>query len=74
MKCLLNTHTLLWVRSAPDLLSTQAVAALQSPSNELHVRVASPGECAIKSSIRSIRAILTRRPRYSESQRIVHEK
>lgn len=51
MKCLLDTHTLLWARSAPDLLSTQAVAALQSPSNVLHVSVASLWECAIKSSI-----------------------
>lgn len=30
MRCLLDTHTLLWARSAPDLLSAQAVAALQS--------------------------------------------
>ena len=51
MRCLLDTHTLLWARSAPDRLSADAVAALQSPSNVLYVSVASLWECAIKSSI-----------------------
>ena len=51
MRCLLDTHTLLWARSAPDLLSADAVAILQSPDNALYVSVASLWECAIKSSI-----------------------
>ena len=51
MRCLLDTHTLLWARSAPDRLSADAVAALQSPSNVLYISVASLWECAIKSSI-----------------------
>ena len=51
MRCLLDTHTLLWARSAPDRLSSDAVAALRSPSNMLYVSVASLWECAIKSSI-----------------------
>ena len=51
MRFLLDTHTLLWARSVPDLLSVEAVAALQSPDNVLHISIASLWECAIKSSI-----------------------
>ena len=51
MRYLLDTHTLLWARSAPDRLSGEALAVLQSADNVLYVSMASLWECAIKSSI-----------------------
>ena len=51
MRYLLDTHTLLWARSAPDRLSGEALAVLQSTESILHVSMASLWECAIKSSI-----------------------
>lgn len=51
MRCLLDTHALLWARSAPGLLSVDALAVLQSPDNVLYVSIASLWECAIKASI-----------------------
>lgn len=51
MRYLLDTHTLLWARSAPDRLSGEALAVLQSADNVLYVSIASLWECAIKSSI-----------------------
>lgn len=51
MRYLLDTHTLLWARSAPGRLSGEALAVLQSAENILHVSMASLWECAIKASI-----------------------
>ena len=51
MRYLLDTHTLLWARAAPDRLSANALAVLESPDNALYLSVASLWECAIKSSI-----------------------
>ena len=51
MRYLLDTHTLLWARSAPHRLSGEALAVLQSTDNALYVSLASLWECAIKSSI-----------------------
>ena len=51
MRYLLDTHTLLWARAAPDLLSADALAVLESTDNVLYLSVASLWECAIKSSI-----------------------
>ena len=51
MRYLLDTHALLWARSAPDRLSTDALAVLQSAETVLYVSMASLWECAIKSSI-----------------------
>ena len=51
MRYLLDTHTLLWARSAPDRLSGEALAALRSAESILHVSMASLWECAIKTSI-----------------------
>ena len=51
MRYLLDTHTLLWARSAPDRLSQDALAVLESADNALYVSVATLWECAIKSAI-----------------------
>ena len=48
---LIDTHALLWARSAPERLSRDALAVLQSTGNTLYVSMASLWECAIKSSI-----------------------
>ena len=51
MRYLLDTHTLLWARSAPERLSREALTILQSTGNTLYVSMASLWECAIKSSV-----------------------
>lgn len=51
MRYLLDTHTLLWARSAPERLSREALTILQSTGDTLYVSMASLWECAIKSSI-----------------------
>ena len=51
MRYLLDTHTLLWARSAPDRLSQDALAVLESADNALYVSAATLWECAIKSAI-----------------------
>ena len=51
MRYLLDTHTLLWARATPDLLSADALAVLESADNTLYLSIASLWECAIKSSI-----------------------
>ena len=51
MRYLLDTHILLWARSAPDKLSGKVLAILQSSDSELYVSLATLWECAIKSSI-----------------------
>ena len=51
MRYLLDTHTLLWARTAPDVLSADALVVLESADNVLYLSVASLWECAIKSSI-----------------------
>ncbi len=51
MRYLLDTHILLWARSAPGRLSDDVLAILKSTGNSLHVSVATLWECAIKSAI-----------------------
>ena len=51
MRYLLDTHTLLWARSAPEWLSREALTILQSTGDTLYVSMASLWECAIKSSV-----------------------
>ena len=51
MRYLIDTHALLWARSTPDLLSTEALEAFRNPQCALYVSVASLWECAIKRSI-----------------------
>ena len=41
MRYLLDTHTLLWARAAPDLLSADALAVLESADNVLYLSIAS---------------------------------
>ena len=51
MRYLLDTHTLLWARAAPERLSRDALTILESAESALHVSIATLWECAIKSSI-----------------------
>ena len=48
---LIDTHALLWARSAPERLSREALSVLQATGNTLYVSMASLWECAIKTSI-----------------------
>ncbi|HEY7949470.1 MAG TPA: type II toxin-antitoxin system VapC family toxin [Solirubrobacterales bacterium] len=56
MRLLLDTHTMIWVFSAPRLLSSQARDAISTEENEVFVSVISPWEVAIKRSKRRLRA------------------
>ena len=51
MRYLVDTHALLWARSAPDRLSPQTLALFEDPDSALFVSIASLWECAIKSTI-----------------------
>ncbi len=51
MRYLLDTHVLLWARSQPEELSSEARSALELSGNSLFVSMASLWECAIKSSL-----------------------
>ena len=51
MKLLLDTHILLWAANAPERLSTQAIALLEDPDNELLFSAASLWEVSIKNSL-----------------------
>ena len=51
VRYLLDTHTLLWARSAPHLLSEDALALFRTDETALYLSVASLWECAIKRSI-----------------------
>jgi len=51
VRYLLDTHILLWARSAPDKLSDEVLAVLKSADNDLHVSMATLWECAIKSAM-----------------------
>ena len=51
MRYLLDTHVLLWARSAPEKISGEALGILQSTESELSVSIASLWECAIKSGL-----------------------
>jgi len=48
---LVDTHALLWARSAPSLLAEETLALFEDPDSGLHVSVASLWECAIKCSV-----------------------
>lgn len=51
MKLLLDTHILLWAANEPERLSTQAIALLEDPDNELLFSAASLWEISIKNGL-----------------------
>jgi len=51
MRCLVDTHALLWALGEPSALSSTAREALADPANVVVVSSASLWECAIKASI-----------------------
>ena len=51
MKLLLDTHLLLWAASAPDRLSTAALALIEDPDNSLMFSAASLWEITIKQGL-----------------------
>ena len=51
MKVLLDTHTFIWLDTAPEKLSAVAMRACQNPDNELYLSVASVWEILIKSRL-----------------------
>ena len=48
MRLLLDTHSFLWLRTAPERLSGAAREAIANPENELYLSVVSAWELAIK--------------------------
>jgi len=52
MKCLLDTHVLLWAAGQPDKLSPGAQTLLNHPGNELLFSAASLWEVALKRALR----------------------
>lgn len=48
---LLDTHTFVWMASAPERLGTEARERIETPASELFLSVASVWEIAIKSSL-----------------------
>ena len=51
MKCLLDTHLLIWAASSPDRLSRAARERIEDPDNELVFSVASLWEIVIKAGL-----------------------
>ena len=51
MKCLLDTHLLLWAAARPDLLPDDVTALLAEPGNDIFFSVASLWEVAIKAML-----------------------
>ena len=51
MRYLVDTHVLLWARSAPDRLSPDTIELFADPDSALCVSIASLWECAIKCSV-----------------------
>lgn len=57
MKCLLDTHTFLWLVEGNPRLSAAARGALANPANELFFSVASVWELAIKTGNKKLTLI-----------------
>jgi PIN domain nuclease of toxin-antitoxin system len=51
MKLLLDTHTFIWLDTAPEKLSPTALAACEAPDNELYFSVVSAWEIQIKAQL-----------------------
>lgn len=51
MNLLLDTHILLWAAGAPERLSPEAVALIESETNNLHFSAASLWEITIKNDL-----------------------
>jgi len=51
VRLLLDTHTLLWTLSAPDILSPEAHHAIAAEDNVLYVSIGTLWECAIKAGL-----------------------
>jgi PIN domain nuclease of toxin-antitoxin system len=56
LRLLLDTNALFWVLTAPDRLSAEATAAIETEANDVFVSVVSPWELAIKASHGKLRA------------------
>ena len=50
MRCLLDSHTLLWSLQSPEKLSGKARTIIEDPSSVLLLSVATPWELAIKTN------------------------
>ena len=57
MRILLDSHVFVWVKSAPENLSHQALTAIIDPENEVFVSVASAWELWIKHAKKPIVAL-----------------
>ncbi|MDR0448100.1 MAG: type II toxin-antitoxin system VapC family toxin [Treponema sp.] len=51
MKCLLDTHTVLWFLGDPEKLSRTALGAIIEPANKNYISIVSAWELAIKISL-----------------------
>jgi PIN domain nuclease of toxin-antitoxin system len=55
MKCLLDTHTIIWLATNSDRLSDSAKRAILDAENECSVSIASAWEVAVKCSLGKLR-------------------
>ena len=61
MRCLLDTHSLLWWITKPEILPPSLCIFLDDPSNDLLLSVAVPWELAIKTKTGTLDATLVLR-------------
>jgi PIN domain nuclease of toxin-antitoxin system len=54
MKLLLDTHTFIWLDSAPQKLSATALAVCQDPDNVLYLSIVNAWEMQIKIQIKTV--------------------
>lgn len=54
MKLLLDTHAFIWWDSAPERLSSSAVALIRDPTNEVWLSTVSVWEMQIKSQLQKL--------------------
>jgi PIN domain nuclease of toxin-antitoxin system len=56
MKCLIDTHVLLWLVDTPEVLSGRVLQILQDPSASILVSIVVPWEIAIKTKTGKLNA------------------
>lgn len=54
MKLLLDTHTFIWLDTAPEKLSNIALMACEDPGNDLYLSIVSAWEIQIKTQLKRL--------------------
>ncbi len=72
MKLLLDTHTFIWLDTAPEKLSPTALAACEAPDNELYFSVVSAWEIQIKAQLGRLTLDVPLKRRFPRSETLQH--